>query len=72
MSSAQLLLWHVQAAWLLPFTSLRLKMVVDFEMAGMLGGKAALCLATLFPALNAVILMRPRDCCEMMQFALPL
>lgn len=50
MSSAQWLLHHAQAACLLLFASLQLKMMVDFEMTGMLDGKAALCLAALFPA----------------------
>lgn len=48
--------------------ALQLKMTVDFEMTGMLDGKAAQCLATLFPALTPLCLMKPRDTHEMIQF----
>lgn len=49
--------------------ALQLKMTVDFEMTRMLDGKAAQCLATLFPALIPLCLMKPRDTHEMIQFA---
>lgn len=41
--------------------ALQLKMTVDFEMTGMLDGKAARCLASLFPALTPFRLMKPGD-----------